>query len=76
MSFLDKTFCASPQCENQCGRRMTDKERDQLTYSQAQYVSYGYFCGNDERPIKRLKSVHNPQEWNLSRCDDPNSFES
>jgi len=49
MSYLDKTFCASPQCKNDCGRRMTDREREQLTYSQAQYVSYGYFCGQDEK---------------------------
>lgn len=57
MSFLDKTFCASPQCKNDCGRRMTDAQREQLTYSEAQYVSYGYFCGEDEKTITRLKLV-------------------
>lgn len=62
MSFLDKTFCASPQCKNDCGRRMTDKEREQLTYSQAQYVSYGYFCGEDEKPITRLKVVRTTED--------------
>ena len=61
MSFLDKTFCASPNCKNDCGRRMTDRERDLLTYSQAQYVSYGYFCGEDDREVKRLKAVHIPK---------------
>lgn len=60
MSYLDKTFCASPQCKNDCGRRMTDAQREQLTYSQAQYVSYGYFCGQDDKPVTRLKAVHNP----------------
>lgn len=58
MSYLDKTFCASPQCKNDCGRRMTDREREQLTYSQAQYVSYGYFCGEEDKPVTRLKAVH------------------
>ena len=58
MSYLDKTFCASPKCKNDCGRRMTDREREQLTYSQAQYVSYGYFCNKDDAPITRLKAVH------------------
>ena len=62
MSFLDKTFCASPQCKNDCGRRMTDKERDQLTYSEAEYVSYGYFCGENDKPITRLKAVINKKE--------------
>ena len=74
MSYLDKTFCASPQCKNDFGRRMTDREREQLTYSQAQYVSYGYFCGEDEKPVTRLKAVHNPNDWQLSRADDPNDF--
>ena len=59
MSYLDKTFCVSPQCKNDCGRRMTDREREALTYSEAQYVSYGYFCGEDEKPITRLKAVTN-----------------
>ena len=23
--FLDKTFCASPNCKDKCGRKLTDK---------------------------------------------------
>jgi hypothetical protein len=45
MSYLDKTFCASPNCKNDCGRRMSDQERERLTYLSDKYVSYGYFCG-------------------------------
>lgn len=26
MVFLDKTFCSSPNCQNKCGRKMTDQE--------------------------------------------------
>ncbi len=76
MSFLDKTFCASPRCNNDCGRRMTDEQREQLTYSQAQYVSYGYFCGEQDgqAPIRRLKAVLDPDKLHLSRCDDPDNF--
>jgi hypothetical protein len=76
MSYLDKTFCASPQCKNDCGRRMTDAQREQLSYSQAQYVSYGYFCGEDDEPITRLKAANNlkADEWHLSRADEPESF--
>jgi hypothetical protein len=66
MSYLDKTFCVSPQCKNDCGRRMTDREREQLTYSQAQYVSYGYFCGEDEAPIRRLKAVNERSSQNAA----------
>lgn len=48
MSYLDKTFCDSPQCKNDCGRRMTDEERSRLTYLNDKHVSYGYFCGEPE----------------------------
>lgn len=30
MSFKDKTFCASPNCNNECGRKMSDAEKQQL----------------------------------------------
>lgn len=48
MSYLDKTFCASPNCTNDCGRRMTDEEHQRLIYLNNQYVSYGYFCGEPD----------------------------
>lgn len=57
MSYLDKTFCASPGCQNECGRRMTEYERENLSRSNAQYVSYGYFCQQENDIVKRLKSV-------------------
>lgn len=37
---------------------MTDEQRERLSYSQAQYVSYGYFCGEQDRQAPhRLKAV-------------------
>jgi hypothetical protein len=50
MSFKDRTFCASPNCKNKCGRKMSEKERaelDALNKTGLFYlseVSYGYFC--------------------------------
>ena len=45
MAFFDKTFCASPKCQNDCGRRMTDREQEQLIYLNRDRVEYSYFCG-------------------------------
>lgn len=56
MTFLDKTFCASPDCTNECGRKMTDAERGALQIWAALMnpandpdiiapVCYAYFCG-------------------------------
>lgn len=51
ITFRDKTFCASPGCTNECGKKMSDEERTQI-YKMAELcpdevlpVCYGYFCG-------------------------------
>lgn len=50
--FKDKTYCASPQCKNECGRKMTKKEEEQLEQmredGKSVGVSQGYFCGEPE----------------------------
>jgi len=49
--FKDRTFCASPKCKNECGRKMTKKEEEQLEkMNETHWVSVmqGYFCGEPE----------------------------
>jgi len=49
--FKDRTFCASPKCKNECGRKMTKKEEEQLEkMNETQWVGVmqGYFCGEPE----------------------------
>lgn len=49
--FKDKTFCASPNCKNECGRKMTDEEKKQFdVMNETQWVGVyqGYFCGEPE----------------------------
>lgn len=51
--FRDKTFCASPQCKNECGRKMTKKEEEQLErMREKDWTSVGvmqaYFCGEPD----------------------------
>jgi len=54
MSFLDKTFCASPGCNNDCGRKMSDAEKEQYMdlvfrgYAHFNLVASAYFCGEPE----------------------------
>lgn len=71
MSFLDKTFCASPQCQNECGRRMTDAQRDQLTYGESQHVSYAYFCGEGcHHESDGLIYTNNPPQNKCIKCKE------
>jgi hypothetical protein len=54
MAFLDKTYCASPDCKNDCGRKMTDDEKEylkELTFrglKASALISYAYFCGEHD----------------------------
>ena len=55
MTFLDKTFCVSPNCENKCGRKMTDKERkllDSIPEDEI-YISASYFCDKEGNLLRR-----------------------
>ena len=47
MSYRDKTFCASPNCKNDCGRQLTDEIRQGARASN-QLLSLAYFCGAPE----------------------------
>ncbi len=46
MPYLDKTFCASPNCKNNCGRQLTPELKAKNIHNE--WVSYAYFCGRDE----------------------------
>lgn len=55
MCFKDQTFCASPDCNNACGRKMTDELKEEYVRANAPDkwdgllpVSYNYFCGEPE----------------------------
>lgn len=48
-SYMDKTFCGSPNCTNKCGRQMTHQERAKMSSVDKMYVSYTYFCGEPEQ---------------------------
>jgi hypothetical protein len=46
MTYLDKTYCASPECKNECGRKMDVKDHSRK-YGDDR-ICYGYFCGEPE----------------------------
>lgn len=41
--FMDRSFCASVGCKNDCGRKMSDELREKARLSGLP-VSWGYFC--------------------------------
>lgn len=50
MTSFDKTFCASPNCVGDCGRKMSESLRMRLDSQKVKPISYGYFCGEPECP--------------------------
>jgi len=43
--FRDKTYCASPNCKNVCGRKMSPEIKAILEADKYGRTSYAYFCG-------------------------------
>lgn len=61
--FMDRTFCCSPNCTNECGRKMTDRELKHYErlnqpdrYDGLLPISYGYFCGGPEN-VSRTENI-------------------
>jgi len=42
--YKDRTYCASPECKNECGRKLS-KEEEESTRGKNVYIAYSYFCG-------------------------------
>lgn len=56
ITFKDRSFCASPDCINECGRMFTEQLKTELerANSPEQWegmlaVSWGYFCGEPKQ---------------------------
>ncbi|MEK0411952.1 MAG: hypothetical protein RJA03_465 [Pseudomonadota bacterium] len=43
MTNLDRTFCASPGCKNECGRKMMPSDVLRIPVVD-KLISYAYFC--------------------------------
>jgi hypothetical protein len=51
--YLDRTFCVSPNCENKCGRKLTDEIRQAARVwwgSDNAPIAMGWFCGEVNVP--------------------------
>jgi len=43
ISYLDRTWCASPNCENKCGRKLSNVQTREIILGKY-CISYSYFC--------------------------------
>ncbi len=73
---LDKTFCASQNCTNECGRNMSLKDKESLKelafrgIKVSTLISYAYFCGEPE-PCEHVWDgvlLNRPYAGNLGLC--------
>jgi len=49
--YRDRTYCKSPNCKNECNRKMSEYEK-RAAWELDVPVSYAYFCGEpEESPI-------------------------
>ena len=52
-AWRDKTYCASPECNNECGRKMSAELETIAKNDRYQMISYSYFCGGSI-PINQI----------------------
>ena len=45
--FLDYTYCASSNCTNKCGRKMSDEIKEELDKLKEHRTSWAFFCSDD-----------------------------
>ena len=45
--FLDYTYCASTDCKNDCGSKMSDSIKEAVDKMKHCRVAFSYFCGED-----------------------------
>lgn len=58
--FKDRTFCASPHCKGECGRKMTEEEIQQAKKSPFP-IAWGMFCGGDYPTHDDIKKAINDE---------------
>ena len=63
--FRDKTYCASPNCKNECGRQMSKEIESILKADNYSRTSYAYFCGE---PEYKCSVCGKPKEKSDSFC--------
>lgn len=52
--YLDRTWCASPNCKNECGRKFTKKDRENAIKwwgGEDFPIAARYFCGGPESKL-------------------------
>lgn len=60
----DQTYCASPNCINECGRKLSDKHKQELNINGFDRISYAYFCGVNPKDDTKI----NQHEADVDRC--------
>lgn len=51
---LDQTFCMSPNCKNECGRKMNKRTEERMRNMPAHRTSWAFFCDKPkEKEVKR-----------------------
>lgn len=59
ISYKDRTFCASPNCQDKCGRKLTEEIKQAAVKwwgSEGAPISVAHFCGDNPNELNQAKS--------------------
>lgn len=60
MYYKDKTFCASHNCKNECGRQITDAQRGE-DQRLGLLIAWNYFCDVPNEVYQSIKQHEAPE---------------
>ena len=56
MCYKDRMFCASPNCTNECGRKITDEQRLDVQRLDLN-IAFAYFCDFPDPEDEKNKTL-------------------
>lgn len=59
-SYKDRAFCASPNCNNGCGRQISDRQPEEAKELDVP-IAWGYFCDIPPEHYESIKEHEAPE---------------
>jgi hypothetical protein len=74
--YKDTTYCASPNCQNKCGRKLDNNNVWSNPNNYSLPTAYAYFCDDkgdviDQRTIRVKECQHEPGDSGISIDTNP-----
>ena len=60
ITYKDRTFCSSPDCKNECGRKLSDNDRAHAKHIGLP-IAFAEYCKNKEQEVGVKNELTQPR---------------